>query len=635
MFTIDAEEPQKETKVTAREEFRLISLEKADKTLLCKGSKKELLDILASLKKFEAKINDKLIQRFRRLTRDSVRVSTVCLTIFSLYCRGIRLADHLITINPNRLNQTTFLYLLHKFHEFFWKNMQLLGPKSESIFNQTTCQLRFTKLDVTVYFSVQALHFNRLVVCKQRHMAELTMIKQQQLRKQAVEKDKEMTYSQLPWNPVDMKAIEDDFLRSELLDLDDACIIIQCAERMYQAHARGIYMIEVKRKAMDLHKNEAEVDPEHAAKKIQARTRGFLARKHTRLLREQENAELGIHPISLINKRKNLAHLLRDFPPASPLFSCIESSSGPLIPTFEVDFSFPKSIQALIEQQNASVFTSDPLENILEARETRKTNYETFDSKTETLFSKLNNTGIAILGPEQSLQFDELISFTVQVMEGHEIFYWDLRNYLYMSVVIPNVLSTWPEISMQKRNLLLVGSKQSGRHSWARAMAQKCGAVQITINGKSLPRRKRSKMVERINNFCLLDHNVFIIFDTLDIYNEKYIKKSSHIKVSLLENWTEELRGNVQIIGISAKPNLEEKVLNLFPTTVTIGTPTASEKIEVIADQLSKRLEESKSEIIPYRLIELNKSTKKLNIGMTIEKIDKKQNRRRQESAHL
>ncbi|CAD5229075.1 unnamed protein product [Bursaphelenchus okinawaensis] len=632
MFTIDVEaESLSPVKQPSINNYHLISLETADKNILCKSSKKDLIEILSSLKKFEAKVTDKLIQRFRRLTKDTVKVSVICLTVFSLYCQAIRLADHLITIEPNQTSQNILLYLIRRFYDFFWKNTYMLGPKNDFIFDKTACHLRIPKHNITVSLSCQALHFNRLFVCRQRHMAEMSMIKQKQLRKEALQKDKEVTYDQLPWDPVDMKAVQDDFLRSELLDLDDACIIIQCAERMYQAHARGIYMVEVRKKAMDLHNKDVEVDPEVAARKIQARTRGFLARKSTKLLRESENTVLGISPISLIKQRSNFNHGLSSYPPASPLFSCVDSTSGQPLATFEFTFKAPKSIQHVIDQLHNSIFASDPLENILENNGHQKLGYGRFNSQTESLFSKLLNLGVVLLGPEPCAQFDELISYTVEVTEGKEQLYWDLRSYLYMVAIIPNVLSTWQDNVFKKRNILLVGSKQSGRHAWARAMAQKCGAVHIIINGKSLPRRKRSKIIEKIQQFCILDKNVFVIFDTMDIYNEKYIKKSSHIKkflFNLLETWTTELENNIQIIGISVKANLEEKVMDLFPITVTIGVPKPSEKIEVIAERLSKRHENSKSEFMPSRLIELNKSTKNLNIGMTMEKIDKKQQRR-------
>lgn len=139
-----------------------------------------------------------------------MKLNSAAVIHFSQYCKALRLADNLITIEPCDINQKILIFLMQKVFDFFSKNITTIGSKNDTIWEETIIKLNLTKLDVSVYTSCQAIHFQRLYLCKIRHLSELANLRQRQLRHEAVQKGKQETYNDLPWDPVDMKAIEDD-----------------------------------------------------------------------------------------------------------------------------------------------------------------------------------------------------------------------------------------------------------------------------------------------------------------------------------------------------------------------------------------------------------------------------------------
>lgn len=135
------------------------------------------------------------------------------------------------------------------------------------------------------------------------------------------------------------------------------------------------------------------------------------------------------------------------------------------------------------------------------------------------------------------------------------------------------------------------------------------------------------------------------------MYNERLLKKQPHFKVrvfyyvyhylyfyfsfiyffqkfllNLMNTWLEDLK-TVQFFGLCTKPNLQEDVLPLFDSIIHLNVPTMSERFELIANHLSKQKQESQLEKAPKNLVELYRSTVKLNCGMTKVKLDRKTRR--------
>lgn len=88
----------------------------------------------------------------------------------------------------------------------------------------------------------------------------------------------------------------------------------------------------------------------------------------------------------------------------------------------------------------------DPLEDSLGKKKNSdvKSRFNV-DRKTEAILSRLISAEVAKLGRDnkskkREIPFDELISYTVSVQLPGNTFFFDLRNFLYLTVVFPHGL---------------------------------------------------------------------------------------------------------------------------------------------------------------------------------------------------
>lgn len=142
---------------------------------------------------------------------------------------------------------------------------------------------------------------------------------------------------------------------------------------------------------------------------------------------------------TLLKQRMSAINSFKQYPPASPIFSCIDCTNVS-IKSFKLISEVPKTFEKAIENLKNSLFMTDPFEGLLHTKleKEKEDEYHYFASETEGVCRKLMDLGIVQLAPDMTTQFDELISYTVEVQEGASVMYWDLRTYFYMNVIIPN-----------------------------------------------------------------------------------------------------------------------------------------------------------------------------------------------------
>lgn len=73
-------------------------------------------------------------------------INPVALTHFIYYCRALKLADKQLAIDPIPAYQTSIVFLIGRFLEFFYRSIQKVGGKEEQMWDQELCKLAFAKV---------------------------------------------------------------------------------------------------------------------------------------------------------------------------------------------------------------------------------------------------------------------------------------------------------------------------------------------------------------------------------------------------------------------------------------------------------------------------------------------------------
>uniref|UniRef100_A0A914QBL7 Uncharacterized protein n=1 Tax=Panagrolaimus davidi TaxID=227884 RepID=A0A914QBL7_9BILA len=405
-------------------------------------------------------------------------------------------------------------------------------------------------------------------------------------------------------------------LDATVIDVDEACIIVQNAERMYQALSRYFHLVDVRQKALDLQTSASkQSDPLKAIIKIQAITRGYLTRKYVRALRDEENFRLGLNLEALIHstQKYQTTKFLKDLIPEQRFFA---------------DDEIPMPANSLEELEiflRDNFFATDPLtlRDPPMASECRK-----IDAMTEYYYGEVFLAEAVKLQPATNfgIKFDDFISTNAYIKaKGGKICHIDLRNFFYASVIIPHSLSAWNQFDLKRKSILIVGDSKSGKSAWSHAMALKCLAPRIRISKRIFTRKftRRKRVMEIINQFVKMDKYCFIEFDKLEMFSGKKQRRTP-IRGLILKLFHSLKKANAQIIGLSRTADLNPEVLAEFDFFVTLKNPIGIDRYNLLADTFSRRMNENRLLKPPKRLLELSRTTKKLNIGETIEKIDKK-----------
>uniref|UniRef100_A0A915EPK1 ATPase AAA-type core domain-containing protein n=1 Tax=Ditylenchus dipsaci TaxID=166011 RepID=A0A915EPK1_9BILA len=338
---------------------------------------------------------------------------------------------------------------------------------------------------------------------------------------------------------------------------------------------------------------------------IQSRTRGMLARKKMKKMREHEHRVLGLTVSSLLQSKITHRKHLEGF--HNLHISASTEQDFFYIPVSQIQL--PTSLNELVERFRSELFIADPLE--LESRPEEQGSYKKYDQETENLLQKLTAINACrVLNQPNTPHFDELTSFSaqIQVHNKKSSMIFDLRNFLYLSVVIPHVIGGWQRIPKSTRHsILLIGPEGSGKSTWASAVANKCGALRITITKKTT-RMGRKRFYSSVLQLVNADKYSFVLLDRLELFSNEDVEHKNTLKQMLRALIQTLVKDNkCQVIGMTRDAQLEPEILDLFSIRISIEAPPVVPRFELIADTLSRRLEAGNLHRMPRRLLEVAK----------------------------
>uniref|UniRef100_A0AC35F485 Uncharacterized protein n=1 Tax=Panagrolaimus sp. PS1159 TaxID=55785 RepID=A0AC35F485_9BILA len=417
--------------------------------------------------------------------------------------------------------------------------------------------------------SSQLIHPNRIYLYEKRQEDEIALNMQILLRNEL--KRGETAASELD-------IVGDVEFDATVIDVDEACIIVQNAERMYQALSRYFHLVDVRQKALDLQTSASkQVDTLKAIIKIQAITRGYLTRKYVRALRDEENFRLGLNLEALIHstQKYQTTKFLKDLIPEQRFFA-------------DDEIPMPaKSLEELEIFLKDNFFSTDPLtlRDPPMTSECRK-----IDAMTEYYFGEVFLAEAVKLQPATNfgIKFDDLISTNAYIKA--------------------KALSAWNQFDIKRKSILIVGDSKSGKSAWSQAMALKCLAPRIRISKRIFTRKftRRKRVMEIINQFVKMDKYCFIEFDKLEMFSGKKQRRTP-IRGLILKLFHSLKKANAQIIGLSRTADLNAEILAEFDFIVTLKNPVGTDRYNLLADTFSHRMNENRLLKPPKRLLELSR----------------------------
>uniref|UniRef100_A0A915ESE1 Uncharacterized protein n=1 Tax=Ditylenchus dipsaci TaxID=166011 RepID=A0A915ESE1_9BILA len=171
---------------------------------------------------------------------------------FVAYCKLVQLVGLELNIEQqcSAKNQLALIFVLKKFEEFFWKQIPRLNTATFNKWDANLAKYGFAKCDSTVFIQLQHMGYgHHLYMFRRRAEAEHSNALQKVFRQEILHQNPE---SHDFMADLDLET-QESLLKANLMDVEDACLIIQCAERMYQAISRFVYLTDVRKKAMNLH----------------------------------------------------------------------------------------------------------------------------------------------------------------------------------------------------------------------------------------------------------------------------------------------------------------------------------------------------------------------------------------------
>uniref|UniRef100_A0A914WA23 ATPase AAA-type core domain-containing protein n=1 Tax=Plectus sambesii TaxID=2011161 RepID=A0A914WA23_9BILA len=411
---------------------------------------------------------------------------------------------------------------------------------------------------------------------------------------------------------------------SHVFDEDGACLLIQTFERVRQALLRRLYLKDVRQKALDLDKKTSDIDINRAAVVIQSRTRGYLTRKRVKEQRLQELKLLGMQLETVLRLQPN-EQSIKISPPVAKKESEDKTKSSMIVEILSALHAELSSEQRkTMKNDNQRVLAGSPGAD-----------------KNERLagmsFEELVHLGVIQKQPSDPNLINLLVSYPVETIwntsKGAKII--DLRNALLCTTVVPQALSTTSGDCGTTKSILLIGRSKSGKSAWSQAIAASCAATYIHVTPKLVKKQPtlRNKICYVITKFARDDRYVVIAFDRLEMFAASEEKKRKRFKAAMLNAFRKlftsivELKesSSVILLGMSRKNEELESPFNQFDIRMILKVPETPERFELIVGRLRTRLGQNKLPVIPKRVLELSKATRKApSCGEILEKVDAK-----------
>ncbi|KAK0405095.1 hypothetical protein QR680_017793 [Steinernema hermaphroditum] len=511
------------------------------------------------------------------------KLYNVVIQKYLLFSQLLRLLDAKIQIDPSSANKLVFLQVSQIASHFFSSEFINLSNFVFKKWHQKLIYFGCTPDHAEIYFYSGHLHTNRQFLFEKRRDTvenlQLQLMIQQQLHEQEA-----IIELELP-------EIEEEEEQMKNMTIDEACHIVQSIERIYQSKARRRYLQEVRQKAIGLYKSKEALDPNKAIVRIQAITRGYLARKETRRMRDQEHSALGLSTKGLL--------LSLNSPKTSP--KEMKVHVPPEMCAFKMNLS------DVLEYLKSNYFIVEKDEN--DADETLPPNV--FSEHTESNFETLVSVGVALC---PQIDLFSLVPVKVVVKStsksSHSVIF-DLRSYMLATVAIPHALSAFENTTLKRNHVLFVGRPKSGRSSWTEALAHFLRATLLRLDKKSFTNKSmgRQKICQKIVQFARDD-----AYCVVEIRNLELFKSSSHSSKTTTKKTYRSLLSSlmanpfVQVVGLSTSDDIDPAIIKMFTSIVYFGSLDDSERFDVITRTLARRLQSGRLSEPPKRTVKTEKA---------------------------
>ncbi|EGT38262.1 hypothetical protein CAEBREN_09355 [Caenorhabditis brenneri] len=392
---------------------------------------------------------------------------------------------------------------------------------------------------------------------------------------------------------------------TQLLSIEDAVLIIQKLERKYQAISRRNYVRFVRERAAELHGQKVEIDATQAAIRIQARTRGYFARKWVREMREKELNILNMTPESYIRKRCSERERKQKE-------AVVGGVNG--VERIEQVEDFPDDLETALNLLKTDFFLATP--SPLDPTKVLKNPTQ---NHPDTVYRDACFRGI--VSPLAQIELSELISQKELCKIDNRQFHFDFRSFLTLTVCIPLSLATWQRPKEQRTTpkwLLLSGAQDSGKTTWARAIARACHVTHVHVSKNAVNMGKR-RIYTVIKKLAKQERRLLISIDRIDVLKKDLNQKGYTHRQMLLRTFLTDLSNikSATVIAMTKVPleELDCTIIDLFPLQSTLSNPSNATRYDLAVDCLSRNWEQDRLPKIPHRIFDIEKQTSGISRG--------------------
>ncbi|EFP13117.1 hypothetical protein CRE_07729 [Caenorhabditis remanei] len=520
--------------------------------------------------------------------------------VFEVFINLIKLyksADRMVSIEGSQTNLKCLLVSAKRLSSFFDTTFTKLPQNQiEDVFDEFYISHNLTQNDVAVSATWRMI--SNVAISHHEHHLEVKKSCQEQ---KAFRESFLKTQTDFDIDFEDHEADQE----TQLLSIEDAVLIIQKLERKYQAISRRNYVRFVRERAAELHGQKVEIDATQAAIRIQARTRGYFARKWVREMRERELNILNMTPESYIRKR--CAERER-----KQKESVVGGVTG--VEKIEQVEDFPDDLETALELLKTNFFhyTPDPPEPLKQPKIPTQTN-------PDTVYRDACFRGI--VSPLAQIELSELISQRELCKIDSRSFLFDFRSFLTLTVCIPLSLATWQKPKEQKvpnKWLLLSGAPDSGKTTWARAVARACHVTHVHVS-KNVVNMGKRRIYSVIKKLAKQERRLLVSIDRIDVLKKDPKNKGYTHRQMLLRTFLSDLSNirTATVIGMT-KVTLEEldsSITDLFPLQAVLSNPRNATRYDLAVDCLSRNWEQDRLPKIPHRIFDIEKQTKGVSRG--------------------
>ncbi|PIC43210.1 hypothetical protein B9Z55_004019 [Caenorhabditis nigoni] len=228
-----------------------------------------------------------------------------------------------------------------------------------------------------------------------------------------------------------------------------------------------------------------------------------------------------------------------------------------------------------------------------------------------------------IVSPISQIELSELISQRELCKIENRIFLFDLRTFLTLTICIPLSLATWHKPKDAKvgcRWLLMSGAPDSGKTTWARAIARASHITHVHIS-KNVVNMGKRRIYTVIKKLAKNERRILISVDRIDVLKKDPKNKGYTHRQMLLRTFLSDISNikSATIIGMTKLPleDLDSYILDLFPLHTVLSIPTDATRYELAVDCLSRNLELDRLPKFPKRIFDIEKQTNGASKGKT------------------